>query len=46
MGNDRVSSVDDLGVVSSFVEHTHINAEVVGEVYGTAHSTLIRADDH
>ena len=46
MGNDRVSSVDDLGVISSLVEHTHINAEVVGEIYGTAHCAFVRADDH
>ena len=46
MSYDGVTTVDDAGVISSLVEHTHINAEVVGEVYGTAHSTLIRADDH
>ena len=46
MGNDRVAAVNDSGVVTALIEHTHINSEVVGQVYGTVHGTLIRADDH
>ena len=46
MCHDRVLSVYDGGVISSLIEHTHIDAEHVGEVYGTRHRSLVRADDH
>ena len=46
MGNDRVASVNDGRVVAAFVEHTHVNTEVVCHVDSTAHTALIRADDH
>ena len=46
MGNDGVFAVDNGGVISSLVEHTHIHAEDVGEVNGASHSSLVRADDH
>ena len=35
VGNDRVAAVNDSGVVTALIEHTHIDAEHVGEVYGT-----------
>ncbi len=35
MGNDRVLSVYDGGVIAAFVEHTHIDAKDVGEIYST-----------
>ena len=46
MCNDRVTSVYYLGVITAFVEHTHINSQVVCQVYSTVHSAFIRADDH
>ena len=46
MGNDRVASINDGRVVAAFVEHTHVNTEVVCHVDRTAHTALIRADDH
>ena len=46
MGHNRVASVHDTGVVSAFVEHTHIYAQVVGQIYGAAHRSLIGADYH
>ena len=46
MGYDRVLSVYDGRIVPSLVEHTHIDAKYVREVYGTCHSSLVRADDH
>ena len=46
MSNDRVLSVDNGGVITAFVEHTHIDSKDIGEVYSTGHSTFIRADDH
>ena len=46
MSYDGVTTVDDPGVISSLVEHTHIQTENVGDVDGTSHTTFIRADDH
>ena len=46
MGNDRVFAVYDAGIVTTFVEHTHIHAENVGHIDRTPHSAFIRADDH
>ena len=46
MGNDWVLSIYNRRVVTTFVEHTHINTKHVREVYCTVHSSLIRADDH
>ena len=46
MCNDRVTSVYYLGVVTAFIEHTHIDAKNVCVIYSTSHSTFIRADHH
>ena len=46
MGHDRVTTVDHLRVVTSLIEHTHIDTEHVCVVDRTAHTTLIRRDDH
>ena len=46
MGNDRVLSVDNGRVITSLVEHTHVNAENIGKINSTSHSSFIRADDH
>lgn len=35
VGHNGIPAVDDLGVVTSLIEHTHIHAQVVGQVYGT-----------
>ena len=46
MSHDRVAAVYDLGVIAALVEHTHIQAQYVCEINSTAHTALIRADDH
>ena len=46
MGNDGVASIDNLRVVSSLIEHTHVQTKNVGNVDGTSHTAFIRADDH
>ena len=33
MGNDRVFAVDNGRIITTFVEHTHINTEDVREIY-------------
>ena len=46
MSDDRVCTVYDVAVITTFVEHTHIYAKYACKEYSTACSTLIRADDH
>ena len=46
MGNDWVTSIDNTGVIAAFVEHTHVNTQVVCQIYGAGHSALVRADNH
>ena len=46
MGYDRIASVDNAGIVSSLIEHAHIQTKHIGNIDGTAHTTLIRADYH
>ena len=35
MSNDRVLAIDNSGVITAFVEHTHINSKDIGEIYST-----------
>ena len=46
MSNDRVLSVYDCGIVTAFIEHTHVYAKDIGEVNGSGHCSFVRADDH
>jgi len=46
VGNDRITSVYDFGIISSLVEHTHIKTKYVGKINGTVCTTFIRADCH
>ena len=46
MGNDRVPSVHNAGVVTALIEHAHIQTEHIGKVDCTSGRTLIRADRH
>ena len=46
MSNNRISSVNNSGVVSSLIEHTHIQTEYVCNVNCTSHTAFIRADNH
>ena len=46
MGNYRIFSVDNAGIIAAFIEHTHIHTEYIGKINGPRHSTFIRADDH
>ena len=41
-----MTSVDSLGVVKTFIIHTHINTKNVGKINCTIHTSLIRADNH
>ena len=41
-----VLSIYDCWIITSLVEHTHVNSDNVGKVYGTGHCTFIRTDDH
>jgi len=43
---DRITSINNSGIITSFVEHTHINTEYVGEINSTSGTTGIRADYH
>ena len=42
MGNDRIAAVNDSGVITAFVEHTHIHAQYVGQIDGTSGTALKR----
>ena len=46
MGNDRIAAVNDSGVITAFVEHTHIHAQYVGQIDGTSGTAGIGADHH
>ena len=46
MSNNGIASVYHSGVVAALVEHTHIDAQVVCQVYGAVHGALVRADNH
>ena len=46
MRHDRITTVDDPGIVAPLVEHTHINTQVIGHIDGTGRCTFIRADNH
>ena len=46
MSDDGIASVYDGGIIPPFIKHTHIHAEVVGDVDGTAHSAFVGADHH
>ncbi len=43
---DWVTSIDSLGVIQTFVIHTHINTKDIGKIDCAVHASLIRADDH
>lgn len=46
MSYDRVTSVNDTAVITTFVEHTHVYSEYVCKVDSTVCSALIRRDNH
>ena len=46
MGYNWVTSVYNLAVITSLIEHTHIYTEDTSHVYGTVCTTFIRADNH
>ena len=46
MGNNRIASVYDTGVITTFVEHTHIKVQHVGKIHGASCCSFIRADGH
>ena len=46
MSHNGIPSVDDLGIIPSLIEHSHIHAQVVCKINGPVHSSLIRAYDH
>ena len=46
MSNDGVAPVNHSGVITSFIEHTHIEAKHVCHIDSTAHTAFIRANHH
>ena len=46
MSDNGVSSVDNLCIISSLIEHTHIKTKNVGDIDCSAHSTFIGAYNH
>ena len=46
MCNDRITSINNLSVISSLIEHTHIKTKNISKVNSTSHTTFIRADNH
>ena len=43
---DRVTTINDLGIITTLVEHTHIQSEYIGHIDRTSHTAFVRADDH
>lgn len=46
MSYNGIAAIDDGRVVAAFVEHSHINAQIVGDVDCAAHAAFIGADYH
>ena len=46
MSHYRISALDDLRIIPSFIESTYIHADDVTKVYSASHSSLIRRYDH
>ena len=46
MSNDRVLAANYNRIIPALVEHTHFHTQYTGKIYGTTHSSFIRADDH
>ena len=43
---DRMAAFDHFAVVKTAVVHTHVHAKNVCKIDGSAHASLVRADDH
>ena len=43
---DRMTAFDHFAVVKTAVVHTHVHTKDVGKIDGSAHASLVRADDH
>ena len=46
MCDDGVAPVYDTGVITAFVEHSHVQSEHIRKINGTVCSALVRADRH
>ena len=46
MGNNRIAAVYNARIVPALVEHTHIQAEYVGNIDCASHTAFIGADYH
>ena len=46
MCNDRICTVYDGSIITTFVEHTHVGSQNVCHVDSTSHTAFVRADDH
>lgn len=46
MGHNGVPSVDYPGVIPSFIEHTHIQVQDVGQIDRALGGAFVRADGH
>ena len=41
-----MTAFDHFAVVKTAVVHTHVHTKDVGKIDGSAHASLVRADDH
>ena len=46
MGYNRITAIDNTGVIPSLIEHAHIQTQNICHIDGTAHTALVGADDH
>ena len=46
MSHNGVLAVDHDGIISPLVEHTHVHAQNIGEIYSAGHRSFVRTYDH
>src|SRR5699024_12562639 len=46
VGGNGVTTVYHTGIIQTFVIHTHINAQDIGEINSPSHAALVGADDY
>ena len=46
MRNDRITSVNNSGIVPALIEHTHVKTQYICHINSTSHTAFIGADYH
>ena len=46
MSDNGVAAVNDTGVITALIEHTHVQSENICQIYSTVCAAFIRADSH